>query len=92
MIYGRTSDGKELKTQWETILYHLKETGAKVTAGGVWNEFGFARLSDIVYKIEKRAKVKLARRTIQRSNRYGGKVYITEYWYEKSGDFNNRVD
>ena len=81
-LYGYRADGSELKTQWETILYHLQSTGAKITSWQAIKEFGFTRLSGIVKQIEYRTGIVLKRRDVQITTRYGGKTNITEYWYE----------
>lgn len=82
--YGKTGEGIELKTQWETIAYYLKEdTTRTITSGVAWNEFGFSRLSDIIYKIQKHMGVAIPRRTIEVTNRYGGKCNVTEYWWPR---------
>ena len=85
--YGYRVDGSELKTQWETILYYLQTTpDARITSWKAIQEFGFTRLSAIVFMIEKHTGIVLKRRDIQVKTRYGGKVYVTEYWYEDEND------
>lgn len=85
--YGYRVDGSELKTQWETILYYLQTTPeARISSWVAIKEFGFTRLSDIVYKIEKHTGIILKRRKVLVTTRYGGKVYVTEYWYEDEND------
>lgn len=85
--YGYRVDGSELKTQWETILYYLQTTpDARITSWKAIKEFGFTRLSDIVYKIEKHTGIVLKRRDVLVTTRYGGKVYVTEYWFEDEND------
>lgn len=80
--YGFRADGSELKTQWETILYHLQTTGQRITSWQAIRDFGFTRLSGIVKKIEYRTGIVLKRRDINVSTRYGGMARVTEYWYE----------
>ena len=80
--YGHTADGTELLTQWETVLYFLKTTRERITSWRAIQEFGFTRLSDIVYKIEKHTGIYLKRRRVEVTTRYGAKVLISEYWYE----------
>lgn len=85
--YGFRADGSELKTQWETILYFLQSNkGATITSWQAIRDFGFTRLSGIVKQIEYRTNIVLKRRDIQVSTRYGGTVYVTEYWYEDAND------
>lgn len=79
--YGFRADGSELKTQWETILYYLKTEGKAITQWQAIKDFGFTRLSGIVKIIEYRTGIRLERRSIQVSTRYGGKTNVTEYWY-----------
>lgn len=85
--YGFRADGSELKTQWETILYFLQSNkGATITSWQAIRDFGFTRLSGIVKQIEYRTNIVLKRRDIQVTTRYGGTVYVTEYWYEDAND------
>ncbi len=81
--YGYRDDGTELKTQWETVLYYIKQAPGKhrITSGKIWEEFGFTRLSAIVMTISEHTGVRLPRRSIVVKNRYGGKVRVTEYWW-----------
>lgn len=78
--YGFRADGSELKTQWETILYHLQTTGERITSWKAIRDFGFTRLSGIVKQIEYKTGIVLKRRDIRVSTRYGGFTYVTEYW------------
>lgn len=80
--YGFRADGSELKTQWETVLYYLQTTGETITSWKAIKEFGFTRLSGIVKVIEYRTGIALKRRDIPVNTRYGGKTWVTEYWYE----------
>lgn len=79
--YGFRADGTELKTQRETILYHLQTTGERITSWQAIKDFGFTRLSAIVKDIEYIEHVRLERRMVQVTTRYGGKTSIAEYWY-----------
>lgn len=82
--YGYKADGTALKTQWETILYHLQQNpGKPIRAWEAIRDFGFTRLSGIVKVIEYRTGIRLSRRDVKVTTRYGGKTMITEYWYEK---------
>ena len=85
-LYGYRADGTPLKTQWETILYHLQTTGETITQWQAIRDFGFTRLSGIVKTIEYRRGIVLERRGVQVETRYGGKTHITEYWYKDGGD------
>ena len=81
-LYGYRADGTELKTQWETILYHLQTNpGMTITSWQAIKEFGFTRLSGIVKTIEYRTNIVLRRRDVKVTTRYGGTVWITEYWF-----------
>lgn len=81
--YGFRADGTELKTQWETILYHLQtHPGTTIRAWEAIKNFGFTRLSGIVKTIEYRTGIVLKRRDIKVHTFYGGITYVTEYWYE----------
>ena len=80
-LYGYMADGTPLKSQWQTILYHLQTTRETITSWQAIKEFGFTRLSGIVKQIEYRTGVELKRRDVKVTTRYGGTVYITEYWY-----------
>lgn len=83
-LYGYTADGTALKTQWETILYHLRSNpGTPIRAWQAIKEFGFTRLSGIVKLIEYRKGIVLKRRDVKVKTRYGGTTYVTEYWYEE---------
>lgn len=80
-LYGYKKDGTPLKTQWQTILYHLQETGEKITSWHAIKDFGFTRLSGIVKQIEYRTGIVLKRRDFPVRTKYGATVYVTEYWY-----------
>ncbi len=83
--YGHRADGSELKSQWETILYYLQEKeGRRITSWKAIQEFGFTRLSAIVWSIEDRTGIVLKRRKVSIRTRYGATVYVTEYWYENT--------
>lgn len=83
-LYGYTADGTALKTQWEMILYHLQSNpGMPIRAWEAIKEFGFTRLSGIVKQIEYRTGIVLKRRDVKVRTRYGGTVWVTEYWYEE---------
>ena len=82
-LYGYRADGTALKTQWETILYHLQTNpGMTITSWQAIKEFGFTRLSGIVKTIEYRTNIVLRRRDIKVTTRYGGTVWVTEYWFK----------
>ena len=84
-VYGYKADGTELKTQWETILYHLQATPKiRITQWQAIKDFGFTRLSAIVKSIEKHTGITLKRRDIKVTTRYGGTTWVTEYWYENN--------
>lgn len=84
-VYGCKADGTELKTQWETILYHLQTTPKmRITQWQAIKDFGFTRLSAIVKSIEKHTGITLKRRDIKVITRYGGTTWVTEYWYESN--------
>ena len=81
-LYGYRADGTALKTQWETILYHLQSNpGMTIRAWEAIKEFGFTRLSGIVKLIEYRTGIRLKRRDVKVKTRYGGTVWVTEYWF-----------
>lgn len=86
-IYGYRLDGSPIKTQWELILFHLQTNpGTTITSWEAIKEFGFTRLSAIVKEIEYHTKIVLKRRDIKIKTRYGGSVWVTEYWYgDESG-------
>ena len=88
-IYGFRADGSELKTQWETILYHLQTTGEKITSWKAIKEWGFTRLSAIVKAIEKHTGIVLARQDVKVNTRYGGTTWVTEYWYNDEAKQNS---
>ena len=80
--YGHREDGSNLTTQWETILYYLQsKPGRKITQWQAIRDFGFTRLSGIVKLIEYRKNIVLRRQKVEVTTRYGGKTWITEYWY-----------
>ena len=79
--YGYTKEGKDLKTQWETILNFVKE-GHRITQWQAYEEFGFTDLAGIVKKIHYHTGIFLKRRNLEKTTRYGGKTLITEYWYD----------
>lgn len=81
--YGYKADGTALKSQWQTILYHLQTNpGKPIRAWEAIKDFGFTRLSGIVKQIEYRTGIVLKRRDVKVKTRYGGTTYVTEYWYE----------
>lgn len=81
-LYGYKADGTPLKTQWQTILYHLQSNpGTTITSWQAIKDFGFTRLSGIVKTIEYRTGVRLCRKDRDVETRYGGKSQVTEYWY-----------
>ena len=44
-LYGYKADGTALKSQWETILYHLQTNpGTPIRAWQAIKDFGFTRL------------------------------------------------
>lgn len=82
--YGTTEDGRILKTQRECILYYLQsKPGRRISQWAAIKEFGFTRLSAIVYDIEKYNGVVLKRERKEVPTRYGATTTITEYWYEE---------
>lgn len=82
-LYGYKADGTALKTQWETILYHLQTNpGTPIRAWEAIKDFGFTRLSGIVKVIEYRTGIVLKRRDVKVTTRYGGTTWVTEYWYD----------
>lgn len=81
--YGYKADGTALKSQWQTILYHLQTNpGTPIRAWEAIKDFGFTRLSGIVKQIEYRTGIVLKRRDVKVKTRYGGTTWVTEYWYE----------
>lgn len=81
--YGYKADGTALKSQWQTILYHLQTNpGTPIRAWEAIKDFGFTRLSGIVKQIEYRTGIVLKRRDVKVKTRYGETTYVTEYWYE----------
>ena len=80
--YGFRTDGTELKTQWETILYYLQTSpGRTITSWQAIRDFGFTRLAAVVKEIEKRTGIRLDRCDEQVETRYGATTWITKYWY-----------
>lgn len=76
--------GKPFRAQWEVIYQYLREKpGRTITQGDAWVEFGFSRLSAIVYAIRKRLGVTLRRRSIEVPTRYNGRVTVTEYYLDR---------
>ena len=87
-VYGKTADGKILKTQYDTILYYLMSNpGMRISSWVAIKEFGFTRLAAIVKSIEYKTGIKLKREMQKTINRYGAPVEFMEYWYED----NNKV-
>ena len=82
--YGFTKEGKELKTQWETILYYVREEGKRITQWQAIEQFGFTDLAGIVKKIEYRTGIVLRRRKFSVGTRYGATTFVTQYWYEEN--------
>lgn len=82
--YGiNPATGEPFKAQWEVIYQYLREKrGRKITSGQAINDFGFTRLSAIIYTIRERTGITPARRSIDVPTRYGGLVSVTEYWLE----------
>lgn len=82
--YGTNpSTGEPFRAQWEVIYEYLREKpGRKITSGEAINEFGFTRLSAIIYTIRERTGITPARRSIDVPTRYGGLVTVTQYWIE----------
>jgi len=80
--YGTNPDtGKPFRAQWEVILHYLREKpGRTITQGSAWIEFGFSRLSALVYTIRKRTGIDLHRRRIEVPTRYNGRVSVTQYF------------
>lgn len=86
-LYGYKADGTPLKSQWQTILYHLQSNpGMTITSWEAIKEFGFTRLSGIVKHIEYRTGITLKRRDVKVETRYGGTCYVTEYWYQQDDE------
>lgn len=82
--YGTRADGTILKTQWETILYYLQTNEcASITSWQAIKDFGFTRLSAIVKSIEEHTGIRLERRDVKVSTRYGGHTRVTMYWYQR---------
>lgn len=82
--YGTTEDGRILKSQRECILYYLQsKPGRRISQWQAIKEFGFTRLSAIVWDIEDRNGIVLKREKKEVTTRYGAKTWVTEYWYEE---------
>ena len=80
--YGTNPEtGAQFKTQWEVIFQYLKE-GNSITSREAAAEFGFTRLSDIIYKIEKHTGRRADRELIFVPTRYGGEARVARYWFE----------
>lgn len=83
-IYGKTTDGKPLNTQWEFLLDWLRrKPGRTITSREAFEKFGFTRLSARVFEIEEYTGIILKREDIAVKTRYGTKVWVTKYWYEE---------
>lgn len=84
--YGTNPEtGEQFKTQWEVINYHLK-AGNTITSREAAADFGFTRLSDIIYKIEKYTGRRSNRELIYVPTRYGGSARVAKYWFEQEGE------
>ena len=91
-IYGHKSDGTPLKSQRETILYYLQSNpGTAITSWWAIKEFNFTRLAAIVKEIEKKDGIRLARRDVPYTTRYGGHTNYTEYWYEQPDELEPKL-
>jgi len=87
VLYGYKADGTPLKSQWQTILYHLQSNpGTTITSWQAIKEFGFTRLSAVVFDIEKHTGIALRRRDVKIQTRYGGTCWVTEYWYQQDDE------
>ncbi|MBO7509812.1 MAG: hypothetical protein J6T35_01390 [Bacteroidales bacterium] len=76
--------GKVFHAQWEVILHYLREFPTRgITSLEAIHEFGFTRLSAVVYQIKERAGIILPRAKVIVPTRYGGAVEVTRYWIEK---------
>ena len=82
-IYGINPEtGERFRSQWEVIWYYIKsKPGRGITSMEAITEFGFTRLSAIIYKIEKWTGYRAERADIFVSTRYGGIVKVRRYWY-----------
>lgn len=80
--YGiNPATGKRFNAQWEVILQYLRENPQKgITSLEAIHEFGFTRLSAIVWQIKRRADIELPRAKVIVPTRYGGAVEVTRYW------------
>lgn len=72
--------GERFKAQWEVILHYLRHDAKYITSMEAITDFGFTRLSDIIYKIEHRANIRCERERIFVPTRYGGRVSVARYW------------
>lgn len=79
--------GKPFRSQWEVIYHYLTERpGHSITSLEAIHEFGFTRLSAIIYTIRERTGVEAARCKTVVPTRYGGAVEVTRYWILKEGE------
>ena len=75
--------GERFKAQWEVIWHYIKsKPGRGITSLEAIKEFGFTRLSAIIFKIEKKTGYCARRADILVGTRYGGIVKVRKYWYE----------
>lgn len=82
--YGKRKDGSIIRTQRECVLYYLQEKpGRVITSWLAIKEFGFTRLSAIVFDIEHKEGIRLSRHTATSKNRYGASISYSVYYLPK---------
>ena len=82
-VYGYTADGTPLMTQRDVVRYHLSQ-GNSISQAQAWANWGFSRLSAIIYDIKEDLRLENSGSTIvtiPRSglNRYGIQTDWVEY-------------
>lgn len=84
--YGTNpATGEPFGAQWEVVYQYLRE-GHSITSREAAAEFGFTRLSDIIYKIRKWTGVAPARTLVKVPTRYGGIARVSKYWIPREGE------
>lgn len=82
--YGTTPDGRVLTTQRAVILEYLQsQPGRRITQWEAIKEFGFTRLSAIIFQIEDIYRIEVKRERKEVTTRYGAKTWVTAYWIDK---------
>lgn len=85
---GTDSLGESMDTQRKVILEQMRR-GRRVSQLSVTNEFGFTRLSSIIFDLKKRledegGEYEIRDETVKGTNRYGNACHFKEYWLERA--------